>query len=59
LRGHRGGDPRADEWLIRAHEALQAQASTIADGALREGFLRNIPVHGEISAAWSARNRGR
>jgi len=55
----RARDPRADEWLIRAHEQLQAQASTIADGALREGFLRNIPVHGEISAAWSARNEGR
>jgi tetratricopeptide (TPR) repeat protein len=52
-------DPRADEWLTRAHEALHGQASTIADGALRDGFLRNIPVHREISAAWSARNERR
>ena len=46
------GDPRAAEWLARAHEALQAQAATIADAALRQGFLCNIPVHREIVAAW-------
>ena len=46
------GDPRAAEWLARAHEALQAQAATISDAALRQGFLCNIPAHREIVAAW-------
>jgi len=48
------GDPHAGEWLARAHEALQARAATIADAALREGFLRDIPVHAQIVAAWKA-----
>ena len=39
----RSRDPRAAEWLARAHEALQAQAATISDAALRQGFLCNIP----------------
>jgi len=46
------GDPRAAEWLVRAHKALGAQAATIVDGELREGFIRNIPAHREIAAAW-------
>ncbi|HEY9027366.1 MAG TPA: hypothetical protein VIP05_23945, partial [Burkholderiaceae bacterium] len=51
----RAGDRgRAAEWLGRAHGALQAQAATISDAALREGFLKNIPVHREIVAAWGA-----
>jgi len=50
-----GGDPTAAEWLTRAHEALQAQAATIPDAALRQGFLHNIPLHREIVAAWVAR----
>jgi len=50
------GDPRAAEWLARAHAALQAQAATITDAALRHGFLCNIPVHREIVAAWTTRN---
>ena len=48
-------DPRADDWLARAHSALQAGAQAIADPALREGFLANVPYHGEILAAWAAR----
>jgi hypothetical protein len=48
-------DARAGAWLRRAHEALQAQAATIADADLRTGFLRNIPVHREIVAAWQSR----
>ena len=48
------GDPRAGEWLARAHTALQARAATITDAALRDGFLRNIPVHAQIVAAWAA-----
>jgi len=47
----RAGDPRAGDWLSRAHEALQARAATITDAALREGFLRDIPVHAQIVAA--------
>jgi len=46
------GERRAAEWLSRAHDALQTQAAAIADPALRESFLRNIPVHREILAAW-------
>jgi len=52
----RANDPRAAEWLVRAHEALQAQAATITDAGLRQGFIRNIPHHREIAAAWTARN---
>jgi hypothetical protein len=50
------GDARAAEWLARAHGALQRQAATLADAALREGFLRNIPLHARIAAAWQAEN---
>ncbi|MDP3835506.1 MAG: adenylate/guanylate cyclase domain-containing protein [Hydrogenophaga sp.] len=52
----RAGDPRAAEWLTRAHTALMAQAEAIsqhsADATLRQGFLHNIPHHHEILAAW-------
>jgi hypothetical protein len=48
------GEPSAAEWLARAHEALQAQAATIGDAALRQCFLCNIPAHREIVAAWDA-----
>jgi class 3 adenylate cyclase len=44
-------DLRAAEWLTRAHAALLAQAATIPDPALRQGFLQNIPYHREIVAA--------
>jgi tetratricopeptide (TPR) repeat protein len=47
-------DPRTGHWLTRAHEGLQAQAVTVADTALRQGFLQNIPAHREIVAAWAA-----
>ena len=50
------GDPRAVAWLTRAHEALQVQAATIQDAALRQGFLHNIPAHREIVAAWASRD---
>jgi tetratricopeptide (TPR) repeat protein len=52
----RAGDPRAADWLARAHTALMAQADAIsqhsADPSLRHGFLNNIPHHREIMAAW-------
>ena len=50
-------DLRAAEWLTRAQDALQAQAATISDPALRQGFLTNIPYHREIVEASEARNK--
>ena len=44
----RAQDPRAAEWLSHARAALHAQAATISDPAIREGFLRNIPTHRAI-----------
>ena len=56
----RAGDPRAAEWLDRAHGALMAQADAISrgtsDATLRQGFLQNIPHHREIVAAWAKRD---
>jgi predicted ATPase/class 3 adenylate cyclase len=49
------GDPRATDWLARAHTALMTQADAISDTTLRQGFLRNIPHHQEILAAWAQR----
>ena len=48
-------DPRAAEWLARAHDALQAHAVRLSEAALRHGFLNNIPHHREIVAAWARR----
>ena len=54
----RAGDPRAAEWLARAHTALMAQADAISQhhghATLRHGYLQNIPHHREIVAAWAA-----
>ena len=47
-------DPRAAEWLDRAHGALMAQAGAISDATLRQSFLQNIPHHRELVAAWVA-----
>ena len=49
----RANDPRAVAWLARAREALQAEAGKIPEGALRQGFLQNIPYHREIVTAWA------
>ncbi|WP_162245888.1 MULTISPECIES: adenylate/guanylate cyclase domain-containing protein [unclassified Roseateles] len=49
------GDPRAAEWLQRAHRTLMAQADAIKDVALRQMFLTNIPHHRDIAARWQAR----
>lgn len=52
----RAGDPRADGWLLRAHQALMVQAEAIersGGAALRQGFLQNIPHHREIVATWA------
>jgi class 3 adenylate cyclase/predicted ATPase len=51
----RAADPRAEDWLLRAHTRLMEQARTIADPALRQDFLQHGPGHGEIVAAWRAR----
>jgi tetratricopeptide (TPR) repeat protein len=45
-------DPRASEWLERAHTNLQATASSISDAKVREGYLTNISAHREIVAVW-------
>jgi hypothetical protein len=52
----RAGDPRAANWLARAHRALMAQAESLTDTTLRQGFLHNIPHHRAIVAAWAKRN---
>ncbi len=56
----RAQDPRAADWLARAHDALTAQADAISrstnDATLRQGFLQNIPHHREIVAAWAKRD---
>lgn len=56
----RAGDPRAADWLARAHTALMAQADAISqhsnDAALRHGFLHNIPHHRAIVSAWGKRD---
>jgi hypothetical protein len=49
------GDARAAAWLARAHAALAQQAAAIGDTALREAFLRDIPHHRAIVAAFTAR----
>ena len=46
-------DPRAADWLVRAHAALVAQVESISDVALRRGFLKNIPHHHAIVLAWA------
>jgi tetratricopeptide (TPR) repeat protein len=51
----RAGDPRAADWLLRAHAALMAEADALGDSALRLGFLHDIPHHRQIVAAWAAR----
>ena len=48
-------DPRACEWLARAHDALQAQTKKFSTPALQQGFLNNIPHHREIVATWARR----
>ena len=52
----RAGDPRAADWLTRAHGALIAQADSLTDATLRQGFLHNIPHHRAILAAWTRRD---
>jgi class 3 adenylate cyclase/tetratricopeptide (TPR) repeat protein len=49
------GDPRADEWLVRAHTALMRQVGAITQRDVRQGFLHNNPHHREIVAAWARR----
>jgi hypothetical protein len=53
----RAGDPRAAEWLERAHTELQSTAARVSDKRLRECFLANIPHHREIVAAWQQAQR--
>jgi predicted ATPase len=50
----RAGDPRATKMLAHAHTELLLASLTIADTALRESFLNNIPEHRAIMAAWAS-----
>ena len=50
---HCAGDPRAAEVLAAAHADLMSQAGRIGDAALRHGFLRQVPHHLEIVAAFA------
>ena len=45
----RTSDPRAAEWLARAHTALMAQVDATTDPVPRQGFLRNIST---IARSW-------
>ena len=54
----RAGDPRAGDWLARAHKALMAQSDAISDAGLRQTFLQNVPWHREILAAWATLGAG-
>jgi tetratricopeptide (TPR) repeat protein len=47
-------DPRALSLLTRAYHLLQEQVRGIADGALRESFMRNVRSNREIIAAYEA-----
>ncbi len=51
----RTGDARADGALTQLHTQLQARAARVTEGALRNGFLGNIPEHRAIVALWAAR----
>ena len=48
------GDPRAHSTLASVHAAMQVQAATISDDALRRSFLANVPLHRRIVEAWAA-----
>jgi predicted ATPase/class 3 adenylate cyclase len=50
----RTGDARAEDALEQLHTLLQARAVRITEGALRDGFLGNIPEHRHIVAMWAA-----
>jgi predicted ATPase len=48
-------DPRADEWLTKAHTHLCESAKSIGNPALRDGYLTKIREHMAINSAWLAR----
>ena len=52
----RTGDSRGAGALEALHEALQQRAGLVPEGALRDGFLHNIPEHRDIAAMWAARD---
>ena len=51
----RNGDERADALLVHAHTELQAVSDTLADPALRRGYLSRVPENREIVALFSSR----
>ena len=48
------GDPGAVTLLRTAYELLQGRAAALETKAQRRTFLKNIPAHREILAAWSS-----
>lgn len=50
----RAGDSRAVALLESVHAELQTAAAALADAAVRQSFLNNIPEHRAIVAAWAA-----
>lgn len=50
------GDPRARAILDDAYAQLQARAEKIADAALRQSFLENVPTNAALTRAWQALN---
>jgi len=48
------GDPRADEFLVRAREAMVAMAAGLSD-ADRAAFFGNLRLHRAIETAWASR----
>ena len=48
------GDVRAAGLLAGAHAELQARADAIVDVSLRDSFLRAVPDHAALQAAWLA-----
>jgi hypothetical protein len=48
------GDPAAGKTLERGYLFLSERAKDIADEALRQAYLQNIPANRELLAAWDA-----
>ena len=55
----RCGDPRAWSAIERAHKDTQSMAEMSGDGELRRAILKDIPLHRQVLAAWTAANAER
>ena len=47
-----GGDPRADDILLAAHNWLQECVARIDDAEMRRAFLEDVAVHRDLIAMW-------